>query len=323
MEAQVPLWVDCDPGIDDAMALMYLARRRDVQWAGVSAVHGNVPAPRGTANALAILDVVGLNRVPVWMGVNRPLVHEAATAEEIHGANGLGDVAVPEPARAAEPGYAPLALIEAAREHQGELVVLALGPLTNVAAAWLLEPALSRWVRKVVVMGGAVYVGGNTTPAAEFNIWHDPEAAHVVLGAPWEVWLVGLDVTERALLEGAHLAALETADDRAARLSAAMLQPWLARRLARTGRRAVPLHDPLAAALTFHPEWATWESVPVQVDVSADPSRGRTVAVPQASRPLVRVAVKVDPDPFLEDVVRRLSGLNLTGPDRSPPGSGE
>jgi purine nucleosidase len=308
MHAPIPLWVDCDPGIDDAMALMYLARRGGVDWVGVSVVHGNVPAPRGTANALAVLGVVGRSRVPVWMGMNRPLVHEAATAEAIHGTNGLGDVTVPPPARPPEPGYGPLALIEAARAHQGELVLLALGPLTNVAAAWLMEPKLSAWVKKVVVMGGAVHVGGNTTLEAEFNIWHDPEAAHVVLGAPWDVWLVGLDVTERALLEGSRLEALEGADDTAARLSAAMLQPWLARRAARTGRRAVPLHDPLAAALALNPEWAVWESVPVQVDVSAGPSRGRTVADAGAARPSVHVAVGVDPGPFLEDVVTRLSG---------------
>ena len=303
----VPLWVDCDPGIDDVLALMYLCGRRDVEWIGISTVHGNVDATRGATNALVALETARGPSVPVLIGVDRPLVHWSPVAEDEHGRNGLGDVVVVAPRQRPTAGLGPVQLARAAAACPGELVVLALGPLTNLAVALLIDPDLPRNVRELYIMGGAVHVPGNTTPAAEFNIWHDPEAAHVVLSAPWAATLVSLDVTEQALLEGEYWNALEAAQGAKARLAALMLARWVEARRIRTGRAAAGLHDPVAAAIALAPTLAEYETTPVRVDVSQGPDRGRTSAAPDSLGFPVRCATRLDRERFLADFMTQIT----------------
>lgn len=177
-ESTRKLWVDTDPGVDDAYALM-LAARPGVELIGVSSVGGNVGLDHTTRNALQVLALTA-QQVPVHSGVDRPLLRPAPDAAFVHGSDGLGEADLPEPEAVPASEHAALALIEAARRHAGDLELVALGPLSNVALALALEPRLAEWLKRVVIMGGAVAGHGNTTPFAEFNVGFDPEAAAIV-----------------------------------------------------------------------------------------------------------------------------------------------
>lgn len=305
--ARTSLWVDCDPGVDDALALLYLAGHADADVVAVSTVHGNVTAGLGAHNALRTWDVAGVAHVPVLVGVDHPLVYPTPTAEEVHGQDGLGDAGLGPAVGRPSPGCGPLRLIEWARAHPGQLCLLALGPLTNVAVALRLEPRLPTLIPRLVIMGGAVFSPGNTTAAAEFNIAHDPEAAQIVLSTPWDITLVGLDVTRRALLAGSHLEHLQAARDPRARFACAILERYMARYERRTGIRGAPLHDPLAAAIALHPTLALYQHRVVAVELNGTATRGATVPLDAAEgRATVKVAVDLEADRFLSEFVGRL-----------------
>ncbi len=271
---------DCDTGIDDALALAYLASRAGAELVGVGSVHGNVAAEQAADNSLEVLERCGLGTVPVAVGARRPLVGDARFAEEWHGRDGLGDVARPGPRGLPTEEPAAVQLVRRAREaaFEGEpLTLLATGPCTNLALALLLEPELTSWVDRVVVMGGALRVPGNVGLLSEANIAADPEAAAIVVSAPWRVVLVSLDVTMQAILEHEAVERLARAGGLPA-WCAAVTQLYLDRYQAVLGRRACPLHDPLAAAVACAPEIVRLETLPVVVELRGEWTRGATVA---------------------------------------------
>lgn len=288
--------VDCDTGIDDALALLYLAAQEDIEIVAAGSVHGNVAADLAAVNALRVLELAGLADVPVAVGAGRPLAQPLATAEVVHGRDGLGNTFRPPPAGSPMAGSAAEQLARLAREQPGEFEVLALGPLTNLALALMLEPRLAQLIPRVVIMGGATHGPGNITPTAEANIWHDPEAAALVLGAPWPVTLVPLDVTQETLLTEPGLARLHRSDAPAARFSWQIVQHYLDFHVSLLGRRECPMHDPLAAILLAHPELADYENAAVCVELGGT-SRGATIvdrrpgADPAGS---VAIATRVD-----------------------------
>jgi inosine-uridine nucleoside N-ribohydrolase len=200
---------DTDPGIDDAMALAMLALDPRAELVGITTVFGNVPIELTTRNALALRELFGIPEVPVARGAARPLVKPAGDfADFVHGANGLGNVELPEPSGALDPRPAAQFIVEMARRHSGELVLVPVGPLTNLALALQLDPELPRHVREVVLMGGAFGThghGGNMSPVAEANIFNDPHAADLVATAPWPVTFVGLDVTHEVVMTTGYL----------------------------------------------------------------------------------------------------------------------
>ncbi|MHA1568894.1 MAG: nucleoside hydrolase, partial [Alphaproteobacteria bacterium] len=191
------LIIDTDPGIDDAMAILYAAAHPGLDLIGLSTVFGNVPVATATRNALFLAELAGL-AIPVAEGAAAPLVRPLAPYPElIHGVEGFGNLPPARPAGRADRRPAAQYLTETAAAHPGEVTICAIGPLTNLAAALALDPALAGNVARVVVMGGAVACPGNTTPEAEANIFCDPHAAAAVLGAGWPLTLVGLDVTRQ------------------------------------------------------------------------------------------------------------------------------
>jgi purine nucleosidase len=293
-----PVVIDADPGIDDVLAILYLTGLPDVEIVGLTTVHGNVPAGTGARNALKAFEIAGAPDVPVVVGIDRPLVHQAATAEDVHGTDGLGDAGVLPSLRRPSAGSGPVQLLQWARERPGEITLLAIGPLTNVAVAQLLEPKLPSLFRELVIMGGAVWAPGNVTPHAEFNTWHDPEAARVVLEAPWNMTLVGLDVTARTRLEGAALAELEGSPKPVARFASAILQGYLKESERESGVRAAFMHDPLASAIMMDPRLADFRDTPLLVEL-AEPERGRTRPEASGGGPAVHVAVDVDGPRFI------------------------
>lgn len=197
MSQKIPLLIDTDPGVDDALALLMAFHSDAHQLVGLTIAAGNVGLAHTVRNALKLREVVGRQEVPVFPGCGGPLVHvPREDAAHVHGRDGFGDIAYPDPAGTAAAEHAALAILRLSHEHAGRLLLVALGPLTNLALALRLDPTLPQRVARLVVMGGAVTAHGNITPVAEFNIGFDPEAAHVVLSgfprydlADWEATL--------------------------------------------------------------------------------------------------------------------------------------
>lgn len=189
--------LDCDPGIDDALAVALLAAHPGVELVAITTVAGNVPLRVTTDNALRLREFYRIDDVPVYAGAEAPLRREPVFAGYVHGADGLGGAPVPAASRPADDGFGPDAIIELLRERPGQITLIAVGPMTNVALALRAEPQVAQWAKAVVLMGGA-FTRGNVTPAAEFNFFADPDAAADVFAAPWQPVLTSLDVTLRA-----------------------------------------------------------------------------------------------------------------------------
>ena len=306
------LIVDCDPGIDDALTLLYLAGRRDVTIEAIGSVHGNVPAPIAARNALRILEVAGRTDVPVALGAARPMAQPLATAEFVHGDDGLGNSGQPEPAGRVTGEAAAAQLVRLARAHPGQLSLLAIGPLTNIGLALLLEPELPNLLREVVVMGGAFGVPGNVSALAEANIANDPEAAQLVVSAGWPLRIVGLDVTHKTLLRRNQLARIEKGTTEIAHFAWAVLQFYLDIYERRVGERACPVHDGLAAVLLLDPGLATWEQGVVDIELRGELTRGAALVdrrwgeEPTPGRAPAEIAVAVDSGAAVADLLAAL-----------------
>ncbi len=240
--------LDCDPGIDDALAIVFAWGEPDLEIQGITTVAGNVSLDKTTANALRVCEFVGAADVPVVAGSPRPLLRTPLTAHGPHGESGLAGARLPPPLRRPRGGHAVDFLIETIGAAPGEITLVATGPLTNVALAVRRQPGLVTQVRDFVIMGGSAG-RGNVTPAAEFNIAADPEAASIVFGAGWPVTMVGLDVTLQARAGPGirqRLGAL-------GRLADDLLLPCLARYATAPGPEGPAVHDVCAVAHVASP----------------------------------------------------------------------
>jgi len=292
-----PIILDCDPGIDDALAIAFAAGSPAIELAALTTVAGNVELAKTTANALAVAAFVGLGSVPVTPGSTTPLVRPALHAGHVHGESGLGGAVLPGPARVAEAGHAIDAIIAATAAAPGEVTLVATGPLTNIGLALRREPRLASWVRDFVIMGGSAS-RGNVTPAAEFNIWADPEAAAIVFGAPWPngVRMIGLDVTLQARATGAIQDRMRTLGELGSRL----LLPALAQyRDSADGAGEPPVHDVCAAVSIADPSVFDYTPALVQVETHGTLTGGMTVTDFSASiSPNAQVATAINADRF-------------------------
>jgi len=275
-----PLYLDCDPGVDDAVALGYLLASPAVRLVGIGTVSGNLAAAPAARNALDLIALAGQPDIPVAIGAHDHLSHGfGGGAPHVHGLNGIGDVELPRSTREPKPGHAADLLLELSHTHSGELEILAIGPLTNLALALQTDPTLAERIRAVTVMGGAGIAPGNITAVAEANIGNDPEAAAAVFAADWDVTLVPLDVTMEHTLEEADRTALLAAEAPFPRALGQILDHYFDFYEPTYGRRMSALHDPLAAALAVGDVTATRAPlVPITVDTSTGPGRGQTIA---------------------------------------------
>jgi inosine-uridine nucleoside N-ribohydrolase len=285
-----PLWLDVDTGVDDALALA-LAVRMGANLIGVSTVAGNVPIDFATDNTRGVLAHVGAPDVPVHRGASRPLAVPYRDAAHVHGENGLGGADIGE-ARAAESDVNGVqAILDAAERHPGELVLVALGPLTNVAIALSLRPGLARQVGRLVMMSGAFRVAGNVTPHAEFNAFADPHAAAQVMAADWpELIAVGLDVTHQTIVSRGQWERIGAG----ASTTAALLRQIGARTFTERGMDGFYIHDPLAVAVALDPTLVATEPMAIEIALAGE-RQGQTTPV-GAGR--VRVATSVDTSRF-------------------------
>jgi purine nucleosidase len=292
--------LDCDPGIDDALAIAFAAGSPAIDLIGITTVAGNVGLAKTTANALAVAAFTGLGHVPVTAGCAAPLMRPALDAGHVHGESGLGGAVLPAPARAAEGGHAIDFIIDTIAAAPGEITLVATGPLTNIALALRREPRLAAWVRDFVIMGGSAS-RGNASPAAEYNIWADPEAASIVFEAGWTVAMVGLDVTLRARTTKA----IQERMRGLAALGSGLLLPALSLYADShdvTGEP--PVHDVCALVSIADPPAFTFTPALVGVETTGRLTSGMTVTeFNPASRPNARVATAVDVDRFWQTVL--------------------
>jgi inosine-uridine nucleoside N-ribohydrolase len=301
--------IDCDPGHDDAMALLLALASPELELLGVSTVHGNQTLERTTANALRVLEFAGSD-LDVAAGADRPLLREPAVAAEVHGETGLDGPDLPPPASAPVADHAVDFLAERLRASASPVTLVPTGPLTNVALLLATHPEAAERIERIVLMGGAI-AEGNVTPAAEFNIWVDPEAAARVFASGLDVTMIGLDVTHRALMTAEHAERLGAAG----RVGAMVAELW--EFYSRFHRRiydldGTPVHDAMAVAHVIRGDLVQTRHVNVEVDCASELCRGRTVVDVwgrTGRAPNAHVGVDVEADAFLELLVERIASL--------------
>lgn len=305
--------LDCDTGIDDALALAYLACREDVDLVGIVSTGGNVPAEAVLRNNLALAEMLDLG-APIALGAAAPLAQELMTAEDTHGPTGLGHAAVPEPSRAPDPRTGAQLWVDAARAHPGELVGLVVGPSTNLALALELEPHLPRLLRRLHVMGGAINHRGNTGATSEWNVAVDPEAAQRVLAAfaaaPTLPVLAGLEATEAVRFTQRELDALASIGDHpVVRILVDALRFYFEFHEADGFGWCAHVHDPLVAAHAVTGRFFATTPLPVDVELVGTLTRGQTVADPLGRwgrAPSAEVARDVEPEAFIAHLLSTL-----------------
>lgn len=307
----VRIVLDTDPGIDDALAILLAVASPEVELAAVTVTGGNCPLAQGVRNALAVLDMLRSD-VPVVPGVALPLIRPPLTAEETHGDTGLGNAHLPEPTTPASADHAVDLLVREIMSADVPVTLVAVAPLTNVALAIRREPRIVERVREVIMMGGALDVPGNTTPLAEFNVYVDPHAAHIVLHSGLPITLIPWDITSKVLLTQAHVDQLLAIDSPVSRFIADATSFYIDFHLNYFGYAGCSINDPCALALAFRPELAAYESVFVDVEIDSPKSMGKTMADPLnvwQQRPNVRLVRAFDQAAFLELFMQRMSDL--------------
>ena len=308
--------IDCDPGQDDAVAMLLALASPELEVLGVTTVAGNVPLALTNRNALIVRELAGRPDVPVVGGAERPLARALVTAEEVHGASGLDGVELPESHLPLDPRPAADFIVERVMAHKpGTVTLLPVGPLTNIAAAMRAEPRLAGRLRGIVLMGGAIALG-NTTPAAEFNIIVDPEAAAIVFASGADLTMLPLDVTHQAITTDERIAAIRALGTRVGRVVASWLTFYRLHDMDRYGMPGGPLHDPCAVAYVLWPELFAGRFCHVAIETEGTLTLGRTVvdwwpnkAKPTGEKPNCMVIDRIDADAFFHRLTERLGRL--------------
>lgn len=298
------LLLDCDPGLDDALALLLAHADPQLELVAVTTVGGNVSLEHTTRNALELREYIGFPDVPVAAGAAGPLTREARNAAEIHGVGGLGDVILPKAELPLETVHAVDLIIDTLRAAPGEVHLVAVGPMTNIALALRKEPRIVEWAASFIIMGGS-YTRGNTTPAAEFNIYADPEAAAEVFAAGWDVVMVGLDLTLQAMVTGKVKERMHDLGKLGRDLVVPLATYWNDPQDPDWGGQAV--HDVCAVAYLSRPELFTITPARVEVETSGDWTAGMTVTDFRSSIPNSVIPVKLDVDAFWDYVLAQYS----------------
>jgi inosine-uridine nucleoside N-ribohydrolase len=303
--------IDCDPGHDDAIAILFGARRCEL--VGITTVHGNATLENTTRNALAICTLAGLD-VPVARGCEAPLIGPATHAGEIHGRTGLDGATLPVPDRAPVAMHAVDFIIAQAERHKGELVLAIVGPQTNVALALRREPRLAAWLKAITIMGGSTTIG-NITPAAEFNVYADPEAAAAVFACGAPIWMAGYNVTRQTGFTQPEIDRLRRGGGRTAAVVADLMQFYLDGQRRVFGLDVAPMHDVCALFPFVRPDLLTHVETSVEVELSGRLTRGMTVcdlrnkraggtgSIREARPPNARVAIASDARALIAEVI--------------------
>ena len=306
--------IDCDPGQDDALAiLLALGSPDDLDVLAITAVAGNVPLALTEVNARKLVELAGRPDVPVYAGAERPLVRDLVTAENVHGETGLDGADLPDPATPLAEGHAALAIVDILRkEPEGTVTLCPVGPLTNIALAMRIAPDIVARIESIVLMGGAIGVG-NVTPAAEFNIYVDPHAADIVFRSGVPIVMHGLDVTHKALVTPARLEAIRMIGSNVSDAVHGLLTFYNIFDQARGEGQGAPLHDPCAIAYVMRPDLFSGKECNVEIDIWSEASIGRTLVDwrERTDQPVNALAIdQIDAEGFFALLTERLKRLS-------------
>ncbi len=305
MSEQCRIILDVDTGIDDALAILYALGRENITLEALTTTYGNIDVDIATRNSLQLLELAGRPDIPVARGVSRPLTQPFnGGAPFVHGDNGFGDIEMPAATGKAVDVWGPDLIIEMARANPGEITLLAVSPMTNVAQALMKAPDIATKLRRIVMMGSTIShpgIGGVVPPLVDANFHNDPEAARIVFQSGANLVAVGMDVTMRAKLRAADIAAIEARGGPAAKAAMQASQFYLAAYARLYGIDFCGLHDPLAVALAELPELGTFETMSADIECAGTLTRGqmlpdRRPGAPDTQR--VDVALDVDFDAF-------------------------
>ena len=319
--------LDTDPGVDDAIAIFLALRSPELRVEAVTPVCGNVPLSLTLPNALRLVEIAGRKDIPVAAGAAAPLVRRLVPAKYAHGNNGLGGVDFPEPKLKPVSEAATEIIRRIVRANPGEISIVAIGPLTNVATVLKSDPTIAPLIKSIVIMGGSLS-GGNITPAAEFNFYVDPEAARVVFDSGVPLTMVGLDVTRKVIIREEQVRALEAAQNPVSQAAGKILRANLDR-LSKAGTaNGFAMHDPLTVAQLVDPSVVTLKDFFVEIETTGELTAGQSLGYTHGPvrrsppletglpagdspepefKPNAKVAVEVDPDKFFRLLLARLT----------------
>jgi inosine-uridine nucleoside N-ribohydrolase len=319
--------LDTDPGVDDAIAIFLALRSPELHVVAVTPVCGNVPLSLTLPNALRLVEIAGRTDIPVAAGAATPLVRRLVAAKYAHGNNGLGGVDFPEPKLKPVSETASELIRRIVRANPGDISIVAVGPLTNVATVLKSDPTIAPLIKSIVIMGGSLS-GGNITPAAEFNFYVDPEAARIVFDSGVPLTMVGLDVTNKVIIREEQVRILEAAQNPVSQAAGKILRANFDR-LSKTGHaNGFAMHDPLTVAQLIDPSVVTLKDYFVEIETTGELTAGQslgyahgpvrrsppletglsTADTPEAEfKPNAKVAVEVDPDKFFRLLLARLT----------------
>ncbi len=308
----IPIIVDCDPGIDDTIALLTAFVSPELDILGITPVCGNQPLERTVRNALQVCELGRRTDIPVYAGCFRPMLREPIFGQ-FHGKTGLGNTVLPEPVKTVEPKSAVDFLIDtltAAALENKPITVCCLGPMTNLAVALRMSPQVAEGIERIVMMGGAYREPGNRTMTAEFNVLADPHAAHVVFSSGIPIVALALDATHQVMLKPEHVAEFSNVSGRISQTLAELMAFWDRNDVRRYGSRGGPLHDPLVIAYLLAPHLFTAERARVFVEHESELCMGQTIADwygKSGLEPNADIVTKVDAEGIIALFLDRLS----------------
>jgi len=305
--------LDTDPGIDDSLAILLALASPEITLEGLSVVHGNSSTAQGTINALSVLELANASQIPVYKGCDLPLVQPSLLAPETHGEQGIGYAKLPEPQIKPQVQKGSDFLIDSIMSKPGEITLVCIGPLTNIALAIRQEPRIVENVKEVFVMGGAIRHEGNTTPLAEFNTFVDPHAAHVVFHSGMPITLTPLDVTYQCIFLKDDLNRLLKINSPITKFIADATRFYMEFHDEYQKIDGCVINDPMTLALTFMPEICDYQDLYADVDLSGGVSMGNTFAdfYRMTKKPAnVKVALGVRPRVFMELFLERMEKLS-------------
>jgi purine nucleosidase len=304
--------LDTDPGIDDSLAILLALASPEISLDGLSVVHGNSSAMQGTMNALSVLELAKASHIPVHTGCELPLVQPSLLAPETHGEQGIGYAKLPAPQTKPQVRHSSDFLIEGIMSKPGEVTLVCIGPLTNVAMAIRKEPRIVENVKEVFIMGGAIRHEGNTTPLAEFNTFVDPHAAHIVYHSGMPITLTPLDVSYQCIFLPEDQSRLLKIDSPITKFIADATRFYMEFHDEYQSIKGCVINDPLTMALTFMPELCDYQDLYVDVDLSGGVSMGKTFAdfYQMTGKPAnMKVALGVRSRDFMELFLERMEKL--------------
>ena len=304
--------IDTDPGVDDALAFLLALSSPKIKLEALTTTQGNVTVDIATRNALAVLELTGASHIPVAKGSVLPLIQPLFASDLVHGKSGIGNAQLPEPKNKPVSQHAVDFLIDKVLAEPGQISIFAIAPLTNIAMAIRKEPKFAQSVKELVIMGGAIQEGGNMSPLAEFNVYVDPHAAHIVFHSGIPITLIPLDVTHQCILKQEHIDRLLKIKSPISKFISDAMYDYMLFSL-ESGQLGSALHDPLTLATILGPELLTVKEYYVDVDISGGVSMGNTFAdiFNISKKPVnMKVALGVRGDDFVELFLRQMELLS-------------